>query len=236
MASEYFDFKQFRVYHSQCAMKVGTDSVLLGCLIPMQENVSSILDIGTGSGIIALLMAQRFPLAQVDAIEIETAASLQAKGNFEQSKWSARLSLTEVALQTYVPNKTYEIIVSNPPFFASEHSYEMANSARKSARYTHHLTHMELIQKAVSMLADDGTFYVVLPDTIANEFVKTSLGFGLNQVFEVAINMKPNGPISRYILGFKKCALKINRNTFTVYDALGKRSDAYSKISSAFYL
>ncbi len=236
MASDYFDFKQFRVYHSQCAMKVGTDSVLLGCLIPPQENISSILDIGTGSGIIALMLAQRFPNAQVDAIEIDEAAAKQAKDNFEQSKWAERLRITKVALQAFVPHKTYQIIVSNPPFFVIEHSYEMPDSARKNARYTQHLTHAELIQKAVSMLAEEGTFYVVLPATIANEFVKTSSGFGLNQTFELAIIMKPNGPISRYILGFKLSEAKSFSNTFTVYDSFGKRSEAYVQISSEFYL
>ena len=99
MASEYFDFKQFRVYHQHCAMKVGTDSVVLGAMIPLEGTERKALDIGAGSGLLALMLAQRCPNAQIDAVEIDVAAANQAKDNFKNSPWSSRLSLHSQALQ-----------------------------------------------------------------------------------------------------------------------------------------
>ncbi len=236
MASDYFDFKQFRVYHNQCAMKVGTDSVLLGAIIPQIEEVSTILDIGAGSGILALMLAQRFSNASIDAIEIDFAAATQAHYNFEQSSWGNRLKVYHKGLQAFSATKKYQLIVSNPPYFVLEDAYQMEDSSRRDARYTHTLTHHELLRNSMNLMDEKGTLFVILPSSNAASFIHLAQGFGLNQTFEVAIKMKPNALVSRYILGFSLTPKMMEQSEFVVYDALGKRSKAYALVTSDFYL
>ena len=236
MASDYFDFKQFRVYHNCCAMKVGTDGVLLGALVPQKEVVSTILDIGTGSGILALMLAQRFSLAKIDANKIDPAAAQQALENFSRSKWHGRLKVFNDALQNFSNAKKYQIIISNPPYFVLEDAYQMPDSARKHARYTNTLTHQELLEKCVRLIEENGVIYVILPATISGSFIQLAQGLGLNQTFEVAIRMKPNAYFSRYILGFSLMQKSLERSEFTVYDESGTRSEAYAIATSDFYL
>jgi tRNA1Val (adenine37-N6)-methyltransferase len=236
MASEYFDFKQFRVYHQHCAMKVGTDSVVLGAIIPVESNERSALDIGTGSGLLALMLAQRCPNVHIDAVEIDAAAANQAKDNFINSPWSSRLSLHSQALQDFHPPKKYDIIVSNPPYFVSENSYQLEDATRKQARYTQTLTHQELLGKCASLLSLSGKLYVVIPAPIVLAFKNIALGFGLNQTFEAAICMKPNAKASRYVLGFALTQMDLRSTSLIVNDAQGKRSEDYALIASDFYL
>lgn len=217
-------------------MKVGTDSVLLGALVPQMDSVSTILDIGAGSGILALMLAQRFSEAKIDAIEIDAAAAQQAFENFSSSKWHDRLTINHGALQDFNSNIKYDVIVSNPPYFVLEDAYQMPDSARKHARYTHTLTHTILLEKCIGLLAENGVVYVILPFSISASFIKLAKDLGLNQTFEIAIKMKPMALVSRYILGFSLIPQKIESAEFVVYNEAGKRSETYVSATSDFYL
>ncbi len=237
MSGKYFDFKQFRVFHDQCAMKVGTDGVLLGALVPQLPHVANILDVGTGSGLIALMCAQKFTDAQVGAVEYDSLASAQAAGNFSLNPWANRMQVFNIDYKLFESPRKYDLIVSNPPFFVPERSFDVSSSSRKNARYAHALTHVQLLEKSVSLLAENGCLYLILPTQLANEFVAMAKGYGLTQTHEVAIHMKPNTAISRYVLGFTNTQrTALLKQTLVVYSIDGKRSEEYAALCSEFYL
>lgn len=161
MANPYFKFKQFTVYHHLCSMKVGIDGVLLGAWADT-NNTTAILDIGTGSGLIALMLAQRSQ-AEITAIDIEAGAILQTKENVANSPWANRITAENISLQKLAINATqkFDLIVSNPPFFVN--SLKAPETNRNTARHTDTLSHEELLQHASELLSSDGKFCVILP-------------------------------------------------------------------------
>ena len=155
-----FRFKQFEIFQDKTAMKVGTDGVLLGAWSNL-ETGDNILDIGAGTGLISLMLAQRFPNSRVDAIEIDYDAFLQAKENFEHSIFSERLKIKNTSLQVYSSDKKYDLIVSNPPFFTVNNSVDF--DARKQARQQETLTFAELIEKSAKLLHKEGVASFIIP-------------------------------------------------------------------------
>ena len=145
MSNSYFQFKQFTVFHDRCAMKVGTDGVLLGAWTRTGQGCS-ILDIGTGTGLIALILAQRIPDARITAVELDREAALQAAENVRNSPWAARIEVVEADIRQYATRVShpFDIIVSNPPFFNS--SLHSPSEARTQARHTDSLSYAELFQ------------------------------------------------------------------------------------------
>ncbi len=158
-----FQFKQFTIQQDKTAMKVGTDGVLLGAWTSLESNPNSILDIGTGTGLIALQLAQRSDSEIIDAIEIENNAFEQAVANFEQSKWNNRLYCYHASLKQFTQEleEKYDLIVSNPPFY-NEHSVS-DNNARNKARSTSSLSFEELIKSVSKLLNANGVFSVIIP-------------------------------------------------------------------------
>ncbi len=157
-----FVFKQFEIAQHNCAMKVGTDAVLLGAWANVSK-ASTILDIGTGTGILALMLAQKNTLATITAIDIDEGAVQQATHNFARSKFASKLTVQHIALQHFVAgaNNSYDVIISNPPFF--ENSSRAQDTARNLARHNDSLTLKELLHSVATLLAPNGIFYVVLP-------------------------------------------------------------------------
>ncbi len=166
-----FRFKQFTIKQDQTAMKVGTDGVLLGSWTPLNNNPYSILDIGTGTGLIALMLAQRSTAEQIDALEIEENAYEQAVDNFEESPWNDRLFCYHAGLDEFVEEieDTYDLIVCNPPFFESNNQIE--DKARETARFNEVLPFDELIEAASLLLSDTGILSVIIPFDAENEFL-----------------------------------------------------------------
>ena len=164
-----FHFKQFSIYQDKCAMKVGTDGVLLGAWADV-ENAVRILDIGTGTGLLALMLAQRTSDALIDAIEIEENAYIQAKENVANSSWKERITVFCKALQNFEPAKKYDLIVSNPPYFL--HSLKNPDAAKKTARHTDTLMPSELITHAKRLLCENGRLSVIYPTIEALLFIK----------------------------------------------------------------
>lgn len=163
MANTFFKFKQFTIQQELCAMKVCTDSCLFGAMVAHyieNKKVNSILDIGTGTGLLTLMLAQK-TLANIDAVEINQAACLQAKQNFESSPWKNRIHLFETSVQDFKPNKKYDFIISNPPFFENHLKSELQN--KNIALHSDQLTLKELVFSVEKLLTNDGVFAVILP-------------------------------------------------------------------------
>lgn len=178
MASDRFQFKQFSVAHDRCAMKVGTDGVLAG-LWPEVQHVRCILDIGTGTGLIALILAQRTPQAFIEAIEPDAAAFGQACENIAASPWPERIAVYRAELQHFQPPSAhlYDLIVSNPPFF--HRAYLSGQPSRDRARHTVGLTHAELLTHVLRLLAPEGRLALILPVDEGMSFVAEAEKEGL---------------------------------------------------------
>ena len=160
MAKGPFLFKQFAVAHDKCAMKVNTDGVLLGAWADVSR-ATRILDIGTGTGVIALMMAQKNATASIDAIDIDESACEQAKENFSQSPWADRLHVHHCKLQKYTASPKYGLIISNPPYFVDD--YKTEDHQKNIAKHSVSLTYKELLSGIQSLLSDNGAAFLVLP-------------------------------------------------------------------------
>ncbi|WP_306349837.1 tRNA1(Val) (adenine(37)-N6)-methyltransferase [Flavobacterium sp. '19STA2R22 D10 B1'] len=166
-----FQFKQFSVEQDRCAMKIGTDGVLLGAWSPLDHNPSTVLDIGAGTGIIALMIAQRCAADQIDALEIDEEAYEQAVDNFENSPWSDRLFCFHAELDEFMeePEDEYDLIVSNPPFYTED--YTSKDEQRNLARFTDSLPFEDLIEAASFLLSEQGVFTVIIPHKEEEQFI-----------------------------------------------------------------
>src|SRR5688572_21328889 len=157
----HFQFKQFTVSHARSTMKVGTDTVLLGAWLKVDQ-AQSVLDIGTGNGTIALMLGQRsLESATIDAVEIEAADVMQAEENFQKSPWNSKIQLHHASIQNFFPAKKYDLIVSNPPYF--NNSQRPPDERRHQARHTITLSYDELVDATLRLLDDGGKFNVILP-------------------------------------------------------------------------
>ena len=251
MASDGFQFKQFYVRHDRCAMKVGTDGVLLGCWAQPAVNIQNpafrLLDIGTGSGLIALMLAQRFSKAQIEAIDIDTAAVEQAAGNFAASPWAERLHAYESRLQEWQAEGPYDLIVSNPPYFRN--SLKNPDSGRQTARHTDTLTYDELLSHSAGLLAPDGRLAVILPADAEAEMRQRAEKAELVVTHITRVFSKETKPARRVLLAFEKSKYRytdistyqtsgdpVLEDTLVLENETGGRSAAYQEITKDFYL
>ena len=166
MGNQYFVFKQFKIDQHDCAMKVGTDGVLLGSWCDI-TNDNRILDIGAGTGLISLMIAQRNQNAIIDAVEIDESAGRNAERNFSASPWSDRLNLYHTSLQDFNPEIKYNHIVSNPPYF--DNSLKNTDSRKTQARHTDTLSYETLISKSFTLLDTKGRLSLILPVNTENK-------------------------------------------------------------------
>ncbi|WP_139308777.1 methyltransferase [Pantoea sp. 1.19] len=185
-----FTFKQFFIAHDRCAMKVGTDAILLGAWTPV-AGATRVLDIGSGSGILALMLAQRTAdHVQIDAVERDAAAAAQAADNAAASPWAARVRVRQASIQEVARDSTvrYDLIVSNPPWFAP--GVACATAARDSARATGDLDHPTLLACAEALIGEAGALCVVLPESEGTQFIAEAeaRGWYLRDRMDVADN------------------------------------------------
>ncbi len=162
--STSFQFKQFKIEQDQCAMKIGTDGVLLGAWVLPEYEPRNVLDIGTGTGVIALLLAQRFASSEIETIEIDESAYEQAVSNFENSPWGDRLFGYHASFQEFfqeVDDEKYDLIISNPPFFSPTQKSE--SDSRNKARFEDALPFEHLFYGASKLLHEEGLFAVIIP-------------------------------------------------------------------------
>ena len=231
---ETFRFKQFEINQEGAAQKVGTDSVLLGAWVK-QCPYKSVLDIGCGTGILALMMAQRFTGTLIDAVEIDENAFVSAKKNVENSTFKSRISVYHKTIQDFKPERTYDLIITNPPFFSS--GYKSPTAQRSVARHNDNLTHEELLSVSAPLLSEKGSLNLILPVNEANSFSLKAVKFGLFKNRICYVIPLPDKAANRAMLTFKKeptGQLSIEkivlRNTDRTY------SDAYKTLTNDFYL
>ncbi|MFV8357142.1 tRNA1(Val) (adenine(37)-N6)-methyltransferase [Flavobacterium sp. XS1P32] len=199
-----FQFKQFSVEQDRCAMKIGTDGVLLGAWTPIDNNPFSILDIGTGTGIIGLMLAQRSNAEQIDALEIDEDAYEQAVDNFENSPWSDRLFCFHAGLDEFIeePEDEYDLIVSNPPFYTED--YKTDNEQRDLARFADAMPFEELIEAADLLLSENGIFSVIIPYKEEAHFLAIAKEYELYLLKITHVKGTPNSEIKRSLLAFSR--------------------------------
>ncbi len=212
-------------------MKVGTDGVVLGA---WARGGQRILDIGTGCGLIALFMAQRYKNAQVTAIEIDHQAFLQAEENFILSPYFDRITAIETSLQNFRQGK-YDAIVCNPPFFTDA----LKNPERRKAmaRHTDTLSFRDLFFGVDALLTEDGEFSSIIPETRVNDFNLEASAFGFFPLRECALRTTPYKQVSRYLLSYgKKPAKKIEETSFCLMNEDKSKSDWFNTLTKDFYL
>ena len=199
-----FQFKKFSVKQDRTAMKIGTDGVLLGAWAPIEHHPYSILDIGTGTGIIALMLAQRSAAEQIDALEIDEEAYEQATDNFENSPWNDRLFCFHAGLDEFVeePEDEYDLIVSNPPFHPED--YKSDNEKRDLARFQDAMPFEDLIEAADLLLSENGIFAVIIPFKEEEKFLNIAREYELYPVKITRIKGTPTTEIKRSLLAFSR--------------------------------
>jgi tRNA1Val (adenine37-N6)-methyltransferase len=199
-----FQFKQFSIEQDRCAMKIGTDGVLLGAWTPINHNPFSILDIGTGTGVIALMLTQRTNAEQIDALEIDEQAYEQATDNFEKSPWSDRLFCFHAGLDEFVeePEDEYDLIVSNPPFYTDD--YKSGTEQRDLARFQDAMPFEDLIEAADLLLSENGIFSVIIPFKEENRFLALAKEFELYPLKITHVKGTPTTEIKRSLVAFSR--------------------------------
>lgn len=204
-----FQFKQFSVNQDQCAMKIGTDGVLLGAWTPIINRPNAILDIGTGTGIIALMLAQRSDAQQIDALEIDEKAYEQAVDNFENSPWSDRLFCFHASLDEFVeePEEEYDLIISNPPFYTDD--FRSENEQRDLARFQEAMPFEDLIEAAALLLSETGVFSVIIPFKEEEKFIALADEYDLFPIKITRVKGTPTSEIKRSLLAFRKYELPV---------------------------
>lgn len=231
-----FRFKQFAVKQDKTAMKVGTDGVLLGSWTPLENNPYSILDIGTGTGLVALMLAQRSFAEQIDALEIEENAYEQAVENFEESPWNDRLFCYHAGLDEFVEEieDKYDLIVCNPPFFESNNQIE--DQARETARFYEILPFDELIGGVSVLLSDEGVFSVIIPFDEEKKFILIAKEFGLLPFKITQVKGTPISKIKRSLIAFSKKDKKITRDSLTLEIKRHLYTPEFTELVKDFYL
>jgi tRNA1Val (adenine37-N6)-methyltransferase len=234
MANNYFNFKQFTVYQDKCAFKVGTDGVLLGAYADI-SSAKRILDIGTGTGLIALMLAQRCD-AIITAIEPDQDSFSQACRNIKESKWSSRVNAENFSLQKFFPGEEkFNIIVTNPPYFAG--SLKNPDSVKAATRHNSDLGNNDLLTGIRRLLSDDGKFHIILPYAEAHVFIADAQAYGFYCNDILKIRSLPASEIRRMIMTFTRQRQRPTEKFLTIEH--GKRhefTEEYINLTRDFYL
>ncbi len=229
-----FFFKQFKIEDNRCAMKVGTDGVLLGAWVDIAA-ANTVLDVGTGSGVIALMLAQRTSTeTQIDAIEIDKSSAGQAHENVQQSPWAKKMMVHHSSLQGFHSSKKYDLIVSNPPYF--NNSLPPPERARAGARHTDTLPHHELLAHSKQLLAPTGRLAVILPFAEGKAFISMASITGLFCVRQCSFYSRQGKPQERWLLEFALEPRTIKTEKLLLFADDNNRSEDYKDLTRDFYL
>jgi tRNA1Val (adenine37-N6)-methyltransferase len=234
--SRPFHFKQFSIHQENAPMKVGTDGALLGAWAPGTE-VKKILDIGTGTGLIALMLAQRFTDAHITAIEPNDAACLDAAFNFEHSPYAGRIKLEQIDLESFNPNENFDLIVSNPPFF--QRALHAPDEGRTQARHALNLS-PELLLTAAQWLNPKGIIAGIYPTEVYQRLVAHAKGMDLWPYQHAMVLPRHGKPVHRVLFAFAKSVIADGRpasETFEIENAeRHDYSERFTELMRPFYL
>lgn len=228
-----FKFKQFEVDQAGCAMKINTDGVLIGATAN-HSSPKYILDIGTGTGVIALMMAQRFPTAFIEAVEIDAQATEAAHKNFENSSFSNRLRAKNIAIEQYSNTQKFDLIISNPPFFVND----LKNDEHRKgiARHADEDFFRLLVEKANQLLTNEGCLWLILPIKQADHVIEVAASFGLLLKERIHIHSDINKATFRQIICLAREKGIQKEIDFYIYESLKIHTEAYKLLLKDFFL
>jgi tRNA1Val (adenine37-N6)-methyltransferase len=236
LLKETFCFKKFKIDQERCAMKIGTDGVLLGAWSHVSSNTQSILDIGAGTGLIALMLAQRSNAEVIDAIEIDEDAYEQCVGNFEASDWSDRLFCYHAGLDEFVNEigETYDLIVSNPPFYSEV--VTSGSDTRDMARQNISLPFHDLLEGVSKLLSVRGLFVTIIPYKEEGSFLNLAQQNGLNPKRIMRVRGNPNAPLKRTLIEFGFAKVNHVEEELTIELKRHEYTLEYQQLTKEFYL
>ncbi|MFY0713305.1 methyltransferase [Seonamhaeicola sp. NFXS20] len=236
MSLKPFQFKQFTVNQYKCAMKIGTDSVLLGAWTSIDHNPFNILDIGAGTGILSLMMAQRSKAQQIEAIEIDDNAFEQCAENFENSPWNDRLFCFHASLLEYIEavDEKFDLIICNPPFYSE--NYKTNDISRDLARFSDAMPMEHIIFAVISFLSQKGKFSIVLPFKEENKYIEEASLIKLfpNRILRIKGN--PNSEIKRSLIEFSFRESEIKTKELVIETERHQYTQEYIDLTKDFYL
>ncbi|GAA4387483.1 tRNA1(Val) (adenine(37)-N6)-methyltransferase [Hymenobacter koreensis] len=238
MANSYFQFKHFRIEQGRTAMKVCTDACVLGAVADV-SGATRILDVGTGTGLLALMAAQRNPTAHIEAVELDEAAAAQAAENVAASPWADRITVQACSLQTYAASQPapFDHIICNPPFFRD--SLRSPDAARTTARHTadDSLTFAELAQFAAAHLPLTGLLTVLLPLPEMQHFAREASVAGLYPVSRLVLRHRACSKPLRHIVAFSRTRIPFTEQELSIHEAQSTDySSTFRTLLSPFYL
>jgi tRNA1Val (adenine37-N6)-methyltransferase len=235
MSNDYFKFKQFTVRQDKTAMKVGIDSVLLGSWVSVNGSEKNVLDIGTGTGLLALMTAQRIPEARITACEIDENACEQARENIASAGWNGRIDVVNIDIRMFALKAAkFDLIVSNPPYF--ERSLKPQDNKRNLARHNDSLPFRDLMDCVHRLLCDTGRFALIVPDEKAATIIELARNKKLFPARRLNIKPKETKPVNRVILELCRTTVQAPEEKSLTVRTENGYSDDYKSVTKDFYL
>lgn len=233
MSKDVFSFQQFTVHQDRCAMKVNTDGFLLGVMSDVSHQPQTVLEIGTGTGFVSLMLAQRTG-AKVDAVEIDLPAAEQAAQNFQDSPWAAQMQVHACAFEDFSTKESYDLVISNPPYFV--HSYTSPDKRRDVARRAGEHLFDTWFEKVAGMLAPRGSFYLIIPFSELEAVDEAASKAELYLREQVYIHSFDGHLPKRLILGYSLENKEVATRHFSIFEEPGTYSAEYKSLAKGFFL
>jgi len=235
MSNSWFQFKKFRIDQGNCAMKITTDACIQGAWTPILPTVRNVLDIGAGTGLLSLMLAQRNADIIIDAVELNPAAASQAAQNINISPWADRINIICKDIAHFESKQPYDLIICNPPFFAN--SLLSPTHSKNLARHNVSLTSQQLLNIATSLLSEKGKLSLLLPYTEYLDWRKTALQCELYEAEILNIRHRPSAPVKRVVTILTPMFVDTPTiNELTIQNIDGEYTDEFKKLLADFYL
>jgi tRNA1Val (adenine37-N6)-methyltransferase len=227
-----FKFKEFNVIQSDSAMKVGTDAMVLGALIDCSGATKG-LDIGAGTGVLSLMVAQKNADITIDAVELDAVSAGECTTNFQNSKWSNRLNAVCADFLDIQSTNKFDLIFSNPPYYQSR--FENNDERKAKARHESSLPMEQMVERVKGLLSETGSFWIIVPSELMDAWNSVCTSHGMHNTSCVLIQGKEEGPISRVVLKYEMSAGKLSESNLCIRKKGGTYTEAYKQLTLHFH-